>query len=188
MLLQKAFELIYIKGFQATSLDEILATTNVTKGAFYYHFKNKEEMGLALINEWMGQSMAAKMMAQLDDADDPLEAIYETMRALLFDHPLLQARYGCPTHNLIQEMAPLHPKFKDALLRLIEDMQHNLATVLENAKKKGIMKKDVDTRLVTNFITTGYAGVRNIGKLYENNETYELYLKTLKAYFDGLRS
>jgi TetR/AcrR family transcriptional regulator, transcriptional repressor for nem operon len=50
-LLQKAFELIYTKGYQTTSIDDILATTQVTKGAFYYHFKTKDDMGLAIIHE-----------------------------------------------------------------------------------------------------------------------------------------
>jgi len=50
-ILRKAFELIYRQGYQATSIDEIIATTAVTKGALFYHFKNKEEMGLAIINE-----------------------------------------------------------------------------------------------------------------------------------------
>ncbi|WP_312076739.1 TetR/AcrR family transcriptional regulator [Chryseobacterium sp.] len=52
-ILQKAFELIYVKGYQTASVDEIIATTQVTKGAFYYHFKTKDEMGLAIINELM---------------------------------------------------------------------------------------------------------------------------------------
>jgi hypothetical protein len=34
MILQKAFELIYAKGYQTTSIDDIIATTKVTKGAF----------------------------------------------------------------------------------------------------------------------------------------------------------
>jgi AcrR family transcriptional regulator len=51
MILEKAFELIYAKGYQTTSIDDIIATTKVTKGAFYYHFKTKDEMGLAIINE-----------------------------------------------------------------------------------------------------------------------------------------
>lgn len=33
-ILQQAFELIYKKGYQSTSIDEIIATTKVTKGAF----------------------------------------------------------------------------------------------------------------------------------------------------------
>ena len=50
-ILEKAFELIYERGYQNTSIDDILATTGVTKGAFYYHFQNKDEMGLAIIHE-----------------------------------------------------------------------------------------------------------------------------------------
>ncbi len=38
-ILQKAFELIYVNGYQTTSIDQIIATTQVTKGAFFYHFK-----------------------------------------------------------------------------------------------------------------------------------------------------
>lgn len=33
-ILEKAFKLIYEKGYQTTSIDDILATTKVTKGAF----------------------------------------------------------------------------------------------------------------------------------------------------------
>jgi len=51
MILTKAFELIYVRGYQTTSIDDILATTKVTKGAFYYHFRNKDEMGLAILQE-----------------------------------------------------------------------------------------------------------------------------------------
>ena len=50
-ILQKAFDIIYANGYQTTSIDDIIATTKVTKGAFYYHFKSKDEMGLAIINE-----------------------------------------------------------------------------------------------------------------------------------------
>ncbi|MCD8540676.1 MAG: TetR/AcrR family transcriptional regulator [Leadbetterella sp.] len=47
-ILQKAFELIYVKGYQASSVDDILATTQVTKGAFYYHSKIKMKWALPL--------------------------------------------------------------------------------------------------------------------------------------------
>lgn len=56
-ILQKAFYLIYRKGYQATSIDDIIATTQVTKGAFFYHFKSKDEMGLAMIREIMYPGM-----------------------------------------------------------------------------------------------------------------------------------
>ena len=51
MILEKAFLMIYQNGYQSTSIDKIIETTDLTKGAFYYHFKNKETMGLAVIEE-----------------------------------------------------------------------------------------------------------------------------------------
>lgn len=56
-ILEKAFDLIYKQGYQATSIDDIIATTRLTKGAFFYHFKNKDEMGIAVINEVMYNGM-----------------------------------------------------------------------------------------------------------------------------------
>ncbi len=53
MILEKAFGLIYSKGYQTTSIDRSLPPPKVTKRSFLYHFKNKDEMGLAIINELM---------------------------------------------------------------------------------------------------------------------------------------
>src|SRR5438876_437655 len=48
-LLQAASREIYRSGFQSASLDIILASIGVTKGALYYHFKNKEALGYAMV-------------------------------------------------------------------------------------------------------------------------------------------
>ncbi len=50
-LLQAAFREIFRRGFQSAGIDAILAATNVTKGALYYHFESKEALGYAVIEE-----------------------------------------------------------------------------------------------------------------------------------------
>lgn len=49
-LLRIAYRLIISKGYEETSIDEIIAEAQIAKGTFYYHFKSKEEMLEALIN------------------------------------------------------------------------------------------------------------------------------------------
>ena len=66
-ILQKAFELIYEKGYQTTSIDDILLKTQVTKGAFYYHFKNKDEMGIAIINELLKPTLTNSFIEPLQN-------------------------------------------------------------------------------------------------------------------------
>jgi TetR/AcrR family transcriptional regulator, transcriptional repressor for nem operon len=188
MLLQKAFELIYVKGYQATSIDEIIATTNVTKGAFFHHFSNKEEMGLALITEYMQSTSEAQMFEQIVAAEHPLEDIYKLMESMLLDSPIMQSKYGCPHHNLIQEMAPVNPNFKAALLEMTDKTQKTLIAILEKAKEKGKVRADVDSKQVSLFIAVGYAGIRNIGKLYDDDDQhYHDYLALLKSYLNGLK-
>src|SRR5215470_2984389 len=50
-LLQAGFREVYRSGFQSASIDTILAATNVTKGALYYHFDSKEGLGHAIVEE-----------------------------------------------------------------------------------------------------------------------------------------
>lgn len=49
-LLNIAYRLMISKGYEETSIDEIIAEAQIAKGTFYYHFKSKEEMLEALIN------------------------------------------------------------------------------------------------------------------------------------------
>ncbi len=185
-ILQKAFELIYVKGYQTTSIDDILATTQVTKGAFYYHFKNKDEMGLAIINEILKPTMAESFIAPLQNQGNPLVFIYEMMNHLLIDNPYLKPEFGCPASNLTQEMTPWNVDFSQALNELTKQWEETLIGALENGKLNGFVRNDVNARQVTLMVMSGYWGVRNLGKLDQGKESYVLYLKELKNYLKSL--
>jgi len=186
-ILQQAFDLIYRQGYQSTSIDEIIATTNVTKGAFFYHFKNKDEMGLAIINEVMFPSMNQSFFQSLQHSADPVKDIYAMMKHLLLEDPYLKIQYGCPAGNLTQEMSPLNNEFSKALSKLVEQWQDALKKSIIAGKKAGIIRSNVDARQVAYFVMSGYWGVRTIGKLYHNKDAYRIYLKELKNYLKGLK-
>lgn len=185
-ILHKAFELIYSKGYQTTSIDDILATTQVTKGAFYYHFKNKDEMGMAIINELMQPALTGSFTKILQNPD-PLKAIYNLMYELLVKNKLLKVAYGCPAANFTQEMTPWNKDFTLALNEIIAQWQQLMTTALEKGKKEGYVRKDVNPKQVTLFVMSGYWGVRNFGKLENDKKAYQPYLKELKNYLNSLK-
>lgn len=84
-ILNKAFDLIYVNGYQSTSIDEIIATTKVTKGAFYYHFRNKEQMGIAVINEIIFPEIHQGFILPLKGTEKPVKDIYKVIKNVLFD-------------------------------------------------------------------------------------------------------
>ncbi|WP_215236540.1 TetR/AcrR family transcriptional regulator [Dyadobacter linearis] len=186
-ILEKAFELIYIKGYQATSIDDIIATTNVTKGAFYYHFKNKDEMGLSIINELLKPTLTGGFIGLLQNGEDPLNAIYDLIYGLLIENEFLKVEYGCPASNLTHEMSPLSEDFNNALNELTEQWIKTMIESIELGKHNGVIRADVDAMQVTMFVMSGYWGIRNFGKLSKSKEAYVFFLKELRIYLENLR-
>lgn len=185
-ILQKSFELIYARGYQHASIDDILATTQVTKGAFYYHFKNKDEMGLAIINELMKPALTQSFTAPLQHTENPLDAIYNLMHHLLIENDFLKVAYGCPAANFTQEMTPWNEDFSKALNEITKDWIKIMTRAIEKGKKSGHIRKDVHAKKVTLFVMSGYWGIRNFGKLENSKKVYLPYLKELRSYLNSL--
>jgi TetR/AcrR family transcriptional repressor of nem operon len=186
-ILQKAFELIYVNGYQTTSIDHIIATTQVTKGAFFYHFKNKEEMGLAIINEILKPTLTASFLEPLQKEQDPIVVIYNLMYNLLLKNEFLKVEYGCPVANFTQEMTPWNIDFSKALAELTQEWTKAMIVAIEKGQQNGIIRKDVNAKQVTLFVVSGYWGIRNFGKLENNKTVYLPYLKELKNYLNTLK-
>ena len=181
-ILNKAFELIYSNGYRTSSIDDIIATTQVTKGAFYYHFKTKDDMGVAIIDEILKPRLSQKFLELLEKQTTPLESIYHLMRNLLLEDDLLEVELGCPASNLIQEMTPWNTPFSNALNKLVNQWLSLLISTLELGKKNGLISKEIDTKSTATFILSGYWGARNVGKLTKSIEPYNSFLQQLKTY------
>src|SRR5450755_4615186 len=80
-LLQAAFREIYRTGFQSASLDTILASTGVTKGALYYHFKNKEALGYAIVEEVIAPDLRIKWLRPLLMPEDPISTLIDIVQS-----------------------------------------------------------------------------------------------------------
>ena len=187
LILRKAFEMIYVRGYQSTSIDDIISTTQVTKGAFYYHFGTKDEMGIAIINEILKPALAGSFADPLQKISDPAEAIYTLIENLLMNDKFMRAEFGCPVSNLTQEMAFRNRNFKEALEDLTHQWTEVMTTSIENGKNEGFLRKEINAKQVTLMILSGYWGIRNIGKLEKSNTVYLPYLKELKYYLNSLK-
>jgi len=184
-ILRRALELIYKQGYQATSIDDILATTQVTKGAFYYHFRNKEEMGIALIDEAMQDEIWPLIERSLSASPNFRDNIYEMIKGLLFEQPFLTVEHGCPAVNLIQEMAPLNNAFRTALIKSLNKWKRAIEAEIIRGQQAGQLDTTHDAKQIALNVITLYHGVRNMGKLL-GKPYYISFLKEFRRYLDIL--
>ena len=185
-ILNKSFELIYINGYQSTSVDKIIETTQVTKGAFYYHFRDKEDMGLAMIDDVLLPRLNRILIDPLDKRGRPLDRIYNSIKENLIKGKDFDPRFGCPMNNLIQEMSPLNHNFKTKLKKVINHWREALVRVLTEAKDAGHIHPNLEVTDIANFIIVGYEGLRATGKLEDTMSLYQSYLNQLKFYLSSL--
>ncbi len=186
-ILENAFEMIYRNGYQATSIDKIIETTQVTKGAFFYHFRNKESMGLAMIKEVIAPRLNRLLIDPLKQPGNALDIIQQTIADNLLTNRDFDIRYGCPINNLVQEMSPVNPSFKGSLQGVLNQWKQAIVDLLTEGKRRGEVSKNIDANAAAEFIIVSYEGLRGTGKVYEDHGMYQSFLKQLRLYLDALK-
>src|SRR5881275_588320 len=70
-ILEAASRLIHVHGYNHTSLDDVLRESGVGKGNFYYHFKSKEELGYAILDQAIASFLAETLEPCFSDPGRP---------------------------------------------------------------------------------------------------------------------
>lgn len=120
-LLDAALSVIRARGYSATSVDELCATAGVTKGAFFHHFKSKEELGVAAANHWSQVTGALFASAPYHAHADPLARIIGYVE---FRKALLQGgvpEFTCLVGTMVQESYETAPAIREACNASISD-------------------------------------------------------------------
>lgn len=76
LIMEKALELFAQQGFELTSVQQITEHCGISKGAFYLSFKSKDELILALIDQFMSQ-MISDTDYQVTNARNDEKTLYE---------------------------------------------------------------------------------------------------------------
>jgi TetR/AcrR family transcriptional regulator, cholesterol catabolism regulator len=139
-----AAELFAQKGFGATSLDDIAAALGATKGALYYHIKNKEEI-LRLIFLTV-LTVSEGPLSRLVEADLPPA---EKLRRAI-EHQASTAADRSPAMTVFfHEQAHLTGPFaKEILLRKQAYTQYFEQIIMEG-QAVGAFQPDIDPKLAT---------------------------------------
>src|SRR5271167_2788055 len=81
-LLQAAFREVYRYGFQSAGIDAILAATNVTKGALYYHFESKEALGYAVVEEKIAKLVRDRWLRPMQSKGEAIDILIAVVRRI----------------------------------------------------------------------------------------------------------
>ncbi len=149
-LLRAASREIYRSGFQSAGLDTILTSSGVTKGALYHHFKSKEALGYAVVDEIIAPDVHGKWVQPLQSVKDPIDALIGAVRSI----PVRPAdvRGGCQLNNLAQEMSPLDVGFRKRMVSIFDAWREAVASVLREGQIHGSVRREVEPADAAGFL------------------------------------
>lgn len=124
-ILAEAKQLVLENGFAGTSIDQILERTGLTKGTFFYHFQNKADLALQLI-EYFVQADMEELEASLEEtaslASQPRSRLLAYVQRFIDIFEVLEAPppgclYASYVNELEQFSTEVHQRMEEALLR-----------------------------------------------------------------------
>lgn len=143
-------------GYQATPLSAILRRSRVTKGAFYFHFRSKESLAVALIQaqnqRWprLGQQWLRR---GLDPLTTAIGMIDESAR-LIHEDVVLRAGVRLACRPAEPEMAVWLP---------YPAWEQMLSELLRRSAEQGLLRDGVDPEAAARVLHAVVVGAREIG-------------------------
>jgi TetR/AcrR family transcriptional repressor of nem operon len=183
VVIEAASRLIHLKGYQNTSVDDVLSASGVGKGNFYYYFKSKEELGHAILDQLVAEFLDRTLEPCFaDPAANPLGQIRCFLDRILDAQRGRNCVGGCPLGNLASELSDVHEGFRTRLAALFAAWRDRLTRALNDARARGLVTPDCVPETVSQFLVASLEGAILLAKVTKDISTLEGSVVEMKRY------
>jgi AcrR family transcriptional regulator len=169
-ILAASFDMIYKNGYQGMRVDQILKATGLAKGALYHHFKNKQSLGYAVVDELLMADMQRRWVEPLSRCDNPLQGIKNILDTECDAVPQDMLKMGCPLNNLSQEMAGLDDGFHQRLEQIYHAWSGAISDALIRGQQQNLVRNNIDPPLIAAFIISSMQGIIGTMKCVQDKQ------------------
>lgn len=188
-ILNASRALVLENGYAGTTVDMILDKTGITKGAFFYHFKSKTDLAVALINDYAKNDRAEMEHAkhEVEAVKDPLEQLLRFVQFFIDMPPAPpDVPNGCLYASYSYEANHFNPEIRTTIKESILLWRETFTLLLQNTLAKYKPNIAVDTKTLADQFTVIFEGGFVISKILDNESVITEQLQHLKNYFELL--
>jgi TetR/AcrR family transcriptional regulator, transcriptional repressor for nem operon len=148
-LLAVAMRLFWEKGYNSTSVADILRESGTNSGSLYHFFATKQDLLVGVLEQYRDGIEPMLLIPVWQGVEDPMErvpALLAGYRRLLVETDF---RLGCPIGNVALEIAEPDPVVRERLIQNFEAWTDAVERCLEEAGER--IPHDVDRRALATF-------------------------------------
>jgi len=151
-LLDAALTILRTRGYAATTVDEICAAAGVTKGAFFHHFRSKEDLGIAAAAHFSAWLEALFARSGWREHADPIARVlaYIDFRIAIFRGAI--PHFTCLLGMMVQETYATNPAIRAACEAGIHihaaPLQAEIAAAMQASGLTGFAAETLATHII----------------------------------------
>jgi AcrR family transcriptional regulator len=167
-VLDVAAESFQARGYNATTMHDIVRAAQTTGGATYHHFPTKKSLAIAVIRERVARSVDETWIKPMSTARSTLDGVLTAFAEVIASVEQRRVVVGCQTSNLALELALADEEFRVALHTVFEQWRDAIASRIRSEQAAGAFD-DTDADELATFIIASYSGAMAIAKAAQDS-------------------
>ncbi|MCB0197942.1 MAG: TetR/AcrR family transcriptional regulator [Anaerolineae bacterium] len=171
-VLDKAMDLFWHKGYEATSIQELIATMGISRGSLYDSFGDKHALFVAVLKRYRQRSH--DRFLQTLSQPGPVKVAIADMFYYVVNEALADAkRRGCLMTNSTIELSPHDAEIAEVVQFNQQWVQEALYDALRRGQEQGEIAADTDIRALAQFLFNSLQGLRVVSKTTADRQALE---------------
>lgn len=182
-VLAKAITLFWHKGYNATSMQDLVDGLGISRSSLYDTYTDKHTLFIKALERYQNNGVA-KIQEVINKAQPAKETVKQLLELATNDQLGDKQPKGCFMVNAEVEVAPHDAEVNNLVCRNDQQMEEALYQVIQKGKNNGEIKNGQDARALSRFIFNAMKGMRVTAKSITDKAVFDDILKLTVAVLD----
>lgn len=185
-IVRAAMELFWLKGYNSTSVADILSRTQLNSGSLYHVFPSKQDVLIGVLEAYrdgIEEMLLAPAWAGVEDSIERIFALLNAYRTMIVES---DCSYGCPIGSLALELHEPDPRVRELLAQNFANWTAAIEACLRAAGPR--LPGDVDRAALAQFVLTAMEGGVMQARTYRDVAYFDRTVAQLRAHLAMLEA
>ena len=170
------------RGYEGSSLHDLMEATGLKKGGIYRHFASKEELAAEAFDYTWEAAWNARLL-HLDQKANGIEKLKQLIANFIDQRPPVSG--GCPVLNTAVDADDGNSVLRARAAKALRSWLSRLQTIVEQARERGETQPGVDPKGVATLIIATLEGALMMRRLQRNDEALRRVQSHLNRFLEN---
>lgn len=180
-IIESAAPIFNKKGYEGTSLGDLMHATGLKKGGIYRHFANKEQLAAEAFDYSSQEALNARLF-HVDDKASGIDKLKQFISNFIENRPPVSG--GCPILNTAVDADDGNPVLRARVSKALRSWLDRLQIIIQQAQERGEIRADVNPKSAATLIVASLEGALMISRIQLSDESLRLLQAHLYEYLD----